>query len=86
MACGLGPDGISQGPGPEPVNDQDLLETGQSSIVEVVAERLERLVDPGAAQIERRGDALGTLQTNAPDRRPAVVLASIPACTSAPPR
>ena len=41
-------------PVPEPVDDQDLVEPGQRRVVEVAAERLERLVDPGAAQVERR--------------------------------
>ena len=34
----------------------DLVEAGQRGVVEVARERLERLVDPGAAQVERRGD------------------------------
>ena len=49
-------------PVPEAVDDQHLVEAGQRGVVEVAVERVERLVDAGAAQVERRGDAPGPLE------------------------
>ncbi len=46
-------DGVAHGAGAHPVDHQDLVEAGQSRVVEVARQGLERLVDPGAAQVER---------------------------------
>ena len=48
------PDRIPKRPCPEAVDDRDLVEPGKRRVVEVALEELERLVDPGAPQVERR--------------------------------
>ena len=59
-------DGIAQGAGAEPVDDRDRAEAGQARIVEVAVERLEGLLDPGTAQVQRGRDAARPIQ---PQRR-----------------
>ena len=56
VAAGRRADRVAQRAGPHPVDDQDLVEPGQAGVVEVAVERVERLVHPGPAQVERRRD------------------------------
>ena len=49
-------------PVPRPWMIDDLVEAGQRGVVEVADEGLERLVDAGAAQVERRGHRAGPLE------------------------
>ena len=63
------PDGVAHGAGPHPVDDDDLVEPGQPRVVEIAGQRLERLVDARAAQVERRRDGPGALETQLRDVR-----------------
>ena len=53
MASSPLPDRVAQGARPEAVDDDDLAEPGQRSVVQVAVEGLERLLDPGASQVQR---------------------------------
>ena len=46
-------------PVPRPWMTTHLVEAGQRGVVQVAIQGLERLVDPGAAEVERRGDRSG---------------------------
>ena len=54
--------GVAQRTGAEAVDHQDLLETGERRVVEIAAERVERLVHAGAAQVKRGRDRPGPRQ------------------------
>ena len=60
--------GVAQRARAVAVDDRDALRAGHGRLVQVAVERLERLVDPGAAQVEGRGhDAVRGRRT--PHRR-----------------
>ena len=56
-------------PVPSPWMIEHLVEPGQRRVVEVAGQRLERLVDPRAAQVERRRDGPGALEAERRDVR-----------------
>ena len=73
-------DGVAQGAGAQAVDDVDLVEARERGVVEVAIERLERLVDPGAAQVEGPRDRPRPLEpkrarrpTRSPSHRPVAI-------------
>ena len=62
---------IAERPGPEAVDDGHLVQTRQRRVVQVASERFERLVDAGAAQVQRRRDGPGSLEPEGTGRRAA---------------
>src|SRR4051812_26635210 len=71
MARGSQPHGITKRTGPEAMDDDDLLESCQRGVVEVAIERLECLLDPRAAEVERRGARPCPIQPDRADAAPA---------------
>ena len=61
-SAAVGADRVAHGAGAHAVDDQDLVEAGQAGVVEVARQRLERLVHPGPAQVERRRHRPGPLE------------------------
>jgi hypothetical protein len=57
--------GIAKRTRAEAVDDRDRGEPRDRRVVQVTIERVERLVDAGTAQVERRGDAADAIE---PDR------------------
>ena len=53
VAAGRRADRVAQRAGAHPVDDQGLVEPCQTGVVEVAVERLERLLDPRPAKVER---------------------------------
>jgi hypothetical protein len=51
------PDRVTERASAQAVDDRHRPETGHGGIVEIAIERLERLVHPGTAQVERRRHA-----------------------------
>ena len=74
VARRLGPDRVAQGARAEAVDDRSPAQARQRRVVEVALERLQRLLDPRAAQVERRGDACRARLD--PQRRPRSTSAS----------
>ena len=59
-------DRVAQRPGAQAVDDQDRGQSGQGRVVEVATERLERLLDAGSAQVQRRRHGASPIE---PQRR-----------------
>jgi hypothetical protein len=52
MRAGVLSDRIAEGAGAHAVDDRCLVEAGERSVVKVSIQNLERLLNPGAAQVE----------------------------------
>ncbi len=68
MGRGRAADRVAESAGAHPVDDRDPCESRERRVLEIAIERIECLLDPGAPEIERRGDRPGSSTSDRLDR------------------